>query len=291
MLQTLRHYSSKPYPKNLFLKRPVMGASVISLFNYVFLMIYRPVHTHPGYEMSYEFTMAIYCLGGGLAAFAAILIVNRSGLIGSLGQEWTILKEVTAIIVVVFAMGLATFLLAFLVEAPGERWNVATILHSIRLAYMIGGIPLYLFTIININSLFTSTLTTSDLQADEQDGEPEEWIAIDTPLKKDQPGFYPHEFLYAEADGNYVHVYLQKGETIRKEVVRISISSLEEQLADFSFIIRTHRAFIVNLKKVKEASGNALGFRITLSGIQQEIPVSRRHAGAFRKLYSAERSP
>lgn len=285
MLQKLRQYSLKSFPKNFLLKRPVAGASIITLFNYLFLMIYRPAHTRPGYLLSYEGTMAIYCIGGGLTAFAVILLINRSGLF-SAEKTWNVVKEITAVIMVVFAMGLAIFLLAFLVEAPGQRWNLPTILDSFRLTFMIGGIPLYLFTIININSLFTSKLTQADIGENISEAEPEEWITIDTPLKKEEPGFYPDEFLYAESDGNYVNVYLQKGENVRKEVIRISISSFEEQLAGIPYIMRTHRAFIVNLKKVKEASGNSLGYRLTIPLVPGELPVSRRHTGKFRSLYA-----
>ncbi|TVQ03986.1 MAG: hypothetical protein EA359_07985 [Balneolaceae bacterium] len=284
MLKKIHHYSLKPYPKNFLLKRPAAGASIIALFNYLFLMIYRPVHTQPGYLFNYELTMAIYCLGGGVAAFAAILIVSHSGIFKP-GKRWNILKEISAIILVIFAMGTAVFLLAFIVEVPGDRWNLDTIIDSYRLTFMIGGIPLYLFTILNFNYLFQSKLTHQDTGR-ESEGEIEEIITINTPLKKEELSFYPREFLYAESEGNYVNVYLQKGEEVRKEIIRISISSFEEQLSELSFIMRTHRAYIVNLKKVTEASGNSLGYRLNVFGVKSELPVSRRHTGKFRALYS-----
>jgi hypothetical protein len=286
MLQELRHYSFKSYPKNFLLKRPAAGAFIIALFNYLFLMLYRPVHTQPAYLLSYELTMAIYCAGAGLAAFTAIILLNHSGFFRA-ENKWNILKEIAAVVIVIFAMGMAVYLLAFIVETPGERWNLTTMMDSFRLTFMIGGIPLYLFTIININELFTSTITHSGRGSSESQREPEQWISIDTPLIKEELGFYPGEFCYAESDGNYVNVYLKKGDQIREEVIRISISSVEEQLADFPFIMRTHRAFIVNLTKVTEASGNALGYRLKISGIQKEIPVSRRHTGTFRSLYNS----
>ncbi len=285
MFQKLRHYSLKSYPKNVLLKRPAAGASVIALFNFLFLMAYRPVHTQPGYLLSYELTMAVYCAGAGLAAFAAIILLNRSWFFRE-EKEWSILKELGSVILVVFSMGLAIYLLAFLVEAPGERWNLPTIADSFRITFMIGGIPLYLLTLMNINHLFASKLTQLQQDTDESNHEQEEWISIDTPLKNEELGFFPSEFLYAESDGNYLNVYLMKDHQIRKEVIRISISSFEKQLANLPFIIRTHRAFIVNLNKVTEASGNALGYRLNITGIQKEIPVSRRHTGKFKELYS-----
>ena len=40
-------------------------------------------------------------------------------------------------------------------------------------------------------------------------------------------------------------------------------------------MLRTHRAFIVNLKKVRSKKGNALGYKLGVSGYEEKIPVSR----------------
>jgi DNA-binding LytR/AlgR family response regulator len=59
---------------------------------------------------------------------------------------------------------------------------------------------------------------------------------------------------------------------------------VEQQLAQIPFFVRTHRAFIVNLKKIKSKKGNSLGFRLRLRGTDSEIPVSRNNTRNFSEL-------
>ncbi|MDG5766692.1 LytTR family DNA-binding domain-containing protein [Balneolales bacterium ANBcel1] len=70
-----------------------------------------------------------------------------------------------------------------------------------------------------------------------------------------------------------------------KTMVRIPIAKVEEQLADHPCLMRTHRAYIVNLKKVTNVSGNMTGLRLTLSGAGIEIPVSRSYTKQFRERF------
>ena len=275
----------KPFPQNVLLKKPVAGATVIALFNFVFVMIYRPAQTHPGYFLSYEMTMAAYCAGVGIAALLAIFLMKRTRLFSN-SDEWNFLKELFAIFLVVLAMGTAVYFMAFLIEEPADRWNTETLAGSYIGTFLIAGIPLYLFTAVNLNQLFQTKLTHSEHGPEfERHGANEKLITLNSPLKKEELSFSPSEFLYAESEGNYVNFYLHRENEIRKEVIRCSISSVEEQLAEYPFLLRTHRAFIVNLKMVDEANGNALGFRLKLQNVQVEIPVSRRHTGTFREQF------
>ncbi|HDR51577.1 MAG TPA: LytTR family transcriptional regulator, partial [Mariniphaga anaerophila] len=50
------------------------------------------------------------------------------------------------------------------------------------------------------------------------------------------------------------------------------------------FFVRTHRAFIINLKKIKSKKGNSLGYRLRLQGTDSEIPVSRNNTRNFSQL-------
>ena len=275
----------KPFPQNVLLKKPVAGATVIALFNFVFVMIYRPAQTHPGYFLSYEMTMAAYCAGVGIAALLAIFLMKRTRFFSN-SDEWNFLKELFAIFLVVLAMGTAVYFMAFLIEEPADRWNTETLAGSYIGTFLIAGIPLYLFTAVNLNQLFQTKLTHSEHGPEfERHSANEKLITLNSPLKKEELSFSPSEFLYAESEGNYVNFYLHRENEIRKEVIRCSISSVEEQLAEYPFLLRTHRAFIVNLKMVDEANGNALGFRLKLQNVQVEIPVSRRHTGTFRELF------
>jgi DNA-binding LytR/AlgR family response regulator len=115
-------------------------------------------------------------------------------------------------------------------------------------------------------------------------GESEELIRIESQLKKEELNFYPNQFIYAESDGNYTAFHLNLENQIKRKIIRNSISNIEQQLSSFPFLFRTHRAFIVNIKTVNSQKGNTLGYRLKLSGIDIEIPVSRQKTRDFDQI-------
>ena len=80
-------------------------------------------------------------------------------------------------------------------------------------------------------------------------------------------------------------VFHLKGELkVKKAVIRNSISDIEQQLSNIPYIVRTHRAFIVNARQVCSKKGNSLGYRLKLSCTDDEIPVSRKNIRAFDEV-------
>jgi DNA-binding LytR/AlgR family response regulator len=71
---------------------------------------------------------------------------------------------------------------------------------------------------------------------------------------------------------------------VKKEIIRNSINNIEQQLSGIPYFLRIHRAFIVNLKKVRSKQGNTLGYLIKLAGPEFKIPVSRKNTRIFNEL-------
>lgn len=87
---------------------------------------------------------------------------------------------------------------------------------------------------------------------------------------------------YIEALQNYVRVvYLDEQGQLKEQVARATLKSILEEVADGS-IVRCHRSFLVNQEFILSTSGNAQGLLLTLTGCDQEIPVSRSYVTAFR---------
>jgi DNA-binding LytR/AlgR family response regulator len=115
-------------------------------------------------------------------------------------------------------------------------------------------------------------------------GESEELIRIESQLKKEELNFYPNQFIYAESEGNYTSFHLKLENQIKRKIIRNSISNIEQQLSTIPYFFRTHRAFIINLKMIDSQKGNTLGYRLKLSGIDNEIPVSRQKTRDFDEI-------
>ena len=86
----------------------------------------------------------------------------------------------------------------------------------------------------------------------------------------------PDKILYIESSGNYVDIYYQE-EKLMHKMIRSTIKQMEEQLADYDYLLRCHRAFIVNVHFIIHIEGNAQGYRLTSQNCTEEIPVSRTY--------------
>ena len=94
------------------------------------------------------------------------------------------------------------------------------------------------------------------------------------------------DFLCAESVGNYVKVVYRSatdGRMVAK-LIRTSMKRVEAAVASCPYIIRCHRAFLVNLQKVKEICGNLQGYLLKLDGLKLRIPVSRAYAKRVTEL-------
>lgn len=94
-------------------------------------------------------------------------------------------------------------------------------------------------------------------------------------------------FLYAESDGNYIKLFYTSAEgKLCEEYVRMTMKMAEEAITPIPYIIRCHRAFIVNLHRVQKVGGNSQGYRLQLEGCKEEVLVSRAYAKQVKELLS-----
>ena len=275
------------YPQNYIIRYPLAGTIIISLFFFVFAILYKPMGFHPAKALSYALTMAVYSFLPGASIIISVKVI-KSFRSFSDSKEWTILKEVVSVLLILFGIGIAVYFLGFFFESSGNRWTISTFLDSCKYALMIGILPFTFFTALNYRYLLSSGVNqyeeipeTGEMETQTN----EEPVQINSRLKKEELSFYPGEFLYAESDGNYVVFYLFKNNQIKKEVIRNSINNIEQQMSAVPYFMRTHRAFIVNLKKIRSRQGNSLGYLIKLTDTEFKIPVSRNRIDLFNNLF------
>ena len=229
--------------------------------------------------------MAVYMSGSSFFIFGIIKWLQSNRYFSN-PNEWTILKEIIAIVIILLGMGIFIYLTGFLLELHGNRWNLPTFLDSFKHAFLIGIFPLGFFSAINYRYLLVSDIVQDFFQGANSSLKepPEELVRIISRLKKEELSFYPSQFIYSESEGNYVVFYLNFDNKIRKVVIRNSISEIEQQLSPIPFIMRTHMAYIVNIRKVSSRKGNTLGYHLKLFGADTEIPVSRQNTRTFNQL-------
>lgn len=282
MNKQFQAWLTKEFPQNYIIRKPIAGVLIIALFSFFFVVLYKPLNTHESMGISYTATMAIYCLIAAASVFGFIKLIKYFGIFNE-KNKWTFAKEVTAILLILLGLGIVIYLAAFLLEPPANRWDLATFLDSLLHAFLIGIIPFTFFTTLAYHQWLnqkTHTYQTSP-EGNAEAFPEEEMIQIQSRLKKEKLSFYPSQFLYAESDSNYVNFYLTLQEQVHKKVIRNSIGDIERQLAHIPYIFRTHRAFLVNLKKIRQKKGNASGYRLKMENTEASIPVSRQKVQSF----------
>ena len=91
--------------------------------------------------------------------------------------------------------------------------------------------------------------------------------------------------LYIESADNYICIWYQKGETLKKKLMRITMKEISEQLADTN-IVRCHRSYMINLDLVKVMRREKENIFLEL-GVPnvKEIPISKTYGEAvLRRL-------
>lgn len=98
------------------------------------------------------------------------------------------------------------------------------------------------------------------------------------------------QFLYAEADGNYIRLNYLPLDNGRQKVklLRLTLKQMEEMFSGNADVMKCHRAFLVNLRKVVKVTGNAQGYRLHLEGCEEEVPVSRSYVKEVRGYWEIE---
>lgn len=268
------------YPQNYILRNPFKGTLILSIFIFGFFSLYKPFNTHAAGVFSFETTMALYGFLSAIFIYLSLKILKTFKFFSN-SSNWTILKEFLSVLFILFVTGISLYVLGFLIEGPYNRWNISTFLGSLEIAVLTGIIPLAFFSAINFRYLSSSLIRYNETKAASGMPVPEELIRINSQLKKDDLSFYPSQFIYCKAYGNYVVFHMIINEKYIKRTIRNSINNIEQQLTRIPSILRIHRAFIVNLNMVASKRANTLGYQLKFYNIEAEIPVSRYNKKKF----------
>lgn len=269
----MKEQINKRIAQNYLIKNQAIGSVILMLFCFGFLILFKPLNPNDSKHFGYEGAMAAYSFLVGCTHFVLSLVLKRIEYFAAV-KSWTLKKEIFYILLDLLAFGITVYFSGFLIEI-----NDPVLWVSFRDAALIGMVPLIFFTLININGVFQEYTIDKDVPQKQ----PEEKIKIISRLKGEELEVYPRELVYIESNGNYVNFYLKRTVSTKKVTIRNSISAIETQLKDYPFMLRTHRAFIVNLKKVTSQRGNALGYKLSVSDFGNMIPVSRNKINDFNK--------
>lgn len=273
------------YPQSLVIKNPFWGTISFAVLLYFFALVYQPLGIREAGNMSFSFTMLLYSLIVTLPVFGIALLIKKSSCFSE-NERWTVSKELLSIAIILACIGVSAYFAGFIMESQDSRWNLLTFLDSFFRSVLIGLIPIFFPSLLNIRFALTPEIFREYQIVENSKSEPigNNIIVIKSRAKKEELNFFPDEFIYAESDGNYVDFHLIKQDIPLKVTIRNSINDIEQQLSAIPYLMRTHRTYIVNLKRVVSNNGNSLGYQLKLKGSSNQIPVSRQNTGKFDEI-------
>ena len=210
-------------------------------------------------------------------------------------EEWTYGKDLLATILMLFTIAVFTYTCFIIVFHMPISWKISCLF--ILSFLVIVPLPTGFILMWNRNLLLARNLRMANemnehLLEKMNEAQPEESKDEGLMLsfaegRNDRLEFPASDFLYAEANGNYVNIVYLKEEACEKRTIRSTMKSIEEKTADIHFIVRCHRTYLVNTQRIKMVTGNAQECQLHLEGCKTPVPVSRHYRQSFYPSSSA----
>jgi hypothetical protein len=289
----------KPYP-NLYesLRVRIKVALFIAVFVFLFLVIFKPFDIDRLIKVDLYVGSLFYGLLSGAVTFVVSYLLIQLFPDYFADSGWTIGKEIFMMTLLLLLVSVGNGILGYYIELcpPGQEKSIwLSIYYDIIRTYTVGVFPVSILTAI---SVFLKRNLAHALENNKQfearienetpaEPEPDPIVTIMSQANNNDFSFRLNDLLFVMADGNYVEFHLESEDTVKREIRRNTLSHIESQLSEYQFLFRSHRAYLVNLKKVVHSSGNAQGYALKLVKTDHAIPVSRRNLSRFDELIQA----
>lgn len=208
-------------------------------------------------------------------------------------RAWTLGKEVLGTLALLLCITVCVwFYVSWLCGVmPGVRLFFTVLLWVL----ILGAFPTVLFTMWNRNirlarNLREATELNLRLSKKQEAEEMPSATLVFSGGTKDTLVMDARSFLYAESEGNYVRLHYLSPKDNRpvSRLLRLTMKQAEAAVASAPFIVRCHRAFLVNLHQVTKMDGNSQGYRLRLEECAEEVPVSRAYVRRVKLLIESD---
>lgn len=283
----------EPFPMGTMAKQ-TRFAIILGLAIWLVLQIIQPFRLNEVVNPYFD----VKLLGYGIITTVALIlhtIVWRS-VFPSMFQEknWTLGTEITMIASNTLFIGIVNLLYSSLIfQIP---LTLGSLLFFQVATLSVGLVPTMLVTLLKYSVLMRRVLVESRaFNAEISHEQPSTLhennheIAITLPSenKSEQLTLLPSEILAIESADNYVTVYFLQQGKLNKSLLRSTLQKMEEALASFPQVVRTHRSWLLNLNHTGQASGNAQGLLLHLPAADLWVPVARSRVADIKKRLSA----
>ena len=250
----------------------------ISLFNYLFLLAFRPF----GDDAATLFEQVLYSIICLVILTFNIILLPRIFCNWLDSSNWTFRKyfwfNIYNLVSISLIISVANILRGQLRDTDIQIG--ALLFFDLVHITLLGIIPLFVMTMMLkgrmlIQAVKSGKAATKHLDNSRRKGSKETEVGITIKSEtKEALNLNVASFIYAQAQSNYTEIFWIEHDEIKSQLIRLTLKSLMEQLNN-SALVRCHRSYVINLLQVESISGNANGYHLNMYNIENSIPVSR----------------
>lgn len=294
-----RTYSMIEYKSTLFQKVPkyllekrnqIIMVLFVSIFAIAFINIYKPFGSNKWIDGK-NITSTVYFLWSTVLVSIGMIVVAISRVImyrfsRKPNHNITVLKYTGWVFIELLLLSGAFTLLALIV---GNNLKIGTsdpieiYINAMQNTIFILGIPYFICVL--YFSYQERSAKLKELMNESIGFKASSLISIRDSRGVLQLSVAKENLLYIESADNYICIWYQKGDMLKKKLMRITMKEISEQLAETN-IVRCHRSYMVNLDLVKVMRREKENIFLEL-GVPnvKEIPISKTYGEAvLRRL-------
>ena len=278
---------NQKYPAPIPELRSLIIAILFGLFIGLFLLFFEPFNINLSTNKNKVFQLLFFGFISTivLLTFLYILPLLFSKIFSD--EHWEVKHQIIFYLITLFVIATFNGIYTNYINSLSFSWS--NYLWIINRTFVLGGIPITFLTLLEhqrkdkLNRNKASDIISTKKEFLKNSNEIIHKISTD--LKNETISFKEDSFYYAIAAGNYIDMCILVENTLKSVTYRVTLSSLEAQLEESSSIIRCHRSYLVNLKKVENISGNAQGLRLMLKNQSEIVLVSRKYIPFVRQFF------
>jgi len=276
---------NQPFPSTCNPKKEFLELVWVSLFVAVFLYFFQPFgfskHTGNKLWLASQFGLVTLAVSYGYFLITFYLLRIRQD-----QPSWTFVKWIFNVLVLLLLIAVGNLLLLnYVFNLNNYGWS--GLIFMIPVTFAVGIFPVVISGLVSMlrherQLKREAASITADLKVIKN--EEDDFMPIKIPSQSDQTLELPVNCIYfLEAMENYVAVHFSQGNELKRELVRNTLSAIDQQLPSQHFM-RCHRSYVVNLHQIDHVNGNAQGLTLHLHKFPHEkyVPVSRKYIPELR---------
>lgn len=289
-MNQLIKYFDQPYPFYYKGRKLIQISIVIFVLSFFFNYVIQPFETNPAELKLSNFWVAfIHSINPLilLPLFSFVFIKIEAPI-----ENWKLKYEFLFIIVLLIVAGTFQFLVRDILYDNPNNWSWFYVKKELINTFIVGSILAFLVVSVNLNIQFyknSEQASAFNLNLKEKTTVlANTEIYIETELKSESFQLDTQQFVFAQAQGNYVELWICNDLGTKSILKRLKLKDLETSLQAFPNMVRTHRSYLVNIDYIQNLNGNAQGYKLHLKNCKEIIPVSRNYLASFNQKLQSE---